>query len=149
MGAFDSGLMSGLLQNLGAALGAFYTDMQDDMDKICVVAMSEFGRRLGENGSRGTDHGHGNCMFVIGGGIRGGQVYSDWPGLADEQLDRGDLVITTDFRDVLAEIVAMRLGNEALEDVFPEYAPTFLGLADPLDATEPSMWRLQLPLVRR
>ena len=146
MGEYDDGLMAGLLLNLGAALGAFYTDMQDDMGRITVVVMSEFGRRVQENGSLGLDHGHGHCMFLIGEGVRGGQVYGDWPGLAEEQLDRGDLAITSDFRDVLGEIVQKRLGNSALDDVFPGYKPAFLGLADELDSNQP-LWRVRLPLV--
>jgi len=147
MGTYQEGRMAGLLENLAAALGAFYTDLQDEMGRICVVTMSEFGRRVQENGSRGTDHGHGNCMFLIGGGIRGGQVYGQWPGLADEQLDRGDLAVATDYRDVLAEIVQKRLGNDALEDVFPGYEPAFLGMADPLQPAFDPHWRIHLPLV--
>lgn len=150
MGEYDDGLMAGLLMNLGAALGAFYTDMQTEMDRITVVVMSEFGRRVQENGSLGLDHGHGNCMFLIGGGIRGGQVYGDWPGLAEEQLDRGDLAITSDFRDVLGEIVQKRLGNAALGDVFPGYAPAFLNLADELDSGgNEELWQVRLPLVAK
>lgn len=147
MGTYEGGRMAGLLENLAAALGAFYTDLQDEMGRICVVTMSEFGRRVQENGSRGTDHGHGNCMFLIGGGIRGGQVYGPWPGLADEQLDRGDLAITTDYRDVLAEIVQKRLGNDALDEVFPGYEPAFLGLADPLEPAFDPHWRIHLPML--
>ncbi len=102
------------------------------MKDVTVVVMSEFGRRLQENGGAGTDHGHGNVMFVMGGGIRGGQVYGEWPGLEAGQLyGPGDLAITTDFRDVLGEVVLRRLGNERLEDIFPGYdAFSFLELAD-------------------
>jgi len=132
MGTHENGRMFDLLENLAGALSAFYTDLGDEMGHVCVVAMSEFGRRVAENGNRGTDHGHGNCMFLIGGGIRGGKVYGEWPGLEETQLDRGDLAITTDFRDVLAEIAARRLGNQTPEDLFPGYTPTFLELADPL-----------------
>ena len=147
MGTYQEGRMAGLLENLAAALGAFYTDLQDEMDRICLVTMSEFGRRVQENGSRGTDHGHGNCMFLIGGGIRGGKVYGQWPGLSDEQLDRGDLAVVTDYRDVLAEIVQKRLGNDALDTVFPDYEPAFLGLVDPLPPAFDPHWRIHLPLV--
>ena len=92
--------------------------------------MSEFGRRVAENGSGGTDHGHGSCMFVLGSGILGGRVYGTWPTLAGEALyGPGDLALTTDYRDVLAELVETRLGNPGLSEVFPGYTPTRLGLA--------------------
>jgi uncharacterized protein (DUF1501 family) len=84
-----------------------------------------------ENGDRGTDHGHANVMFAMGGNIRGGKVYGDWPGLGDdEQLYEGrDLNLTTDFRDVLGELVARHMGNSNLSAVFPGYAgPKFRGL---------------------
>ena len=128
-GSLD-GRLAGLVTELGDSLNAFYTDMQDDMGRITLVTMSEFGRRLQENGSGGTDHGHGNQMFVMGGGINGGRVYGDWPGLAEGQLDRGDLAITTDYRTVLSELVQNRLLNPNLGDVFPTFEQTpFLGLA--------------------
>jgi uncharacterized protein (DUF1501 family) len=100
------------------------------MEDVAVVSMSEFGRTAKENGNRGTDHGHANVMFVMGGGIRGGKVYGDWPGLAEEQLNEGrDLALTTDFRDVLGELVAKHLGNPNLKAVFPSYQnPKFRGL---------------------
>ncbi|MEM7532680.1 MAG: DUF1501 domain-containing protein [Chloroflexota bacterium] len=129
MGTHNSGRMATLLQNLAADLNAFYTDMGDLMSGITVMVMSEFGRRAYENGSRGTDHGHGNCMFLMGGSIVGGHVYTDWPGLAPENLDRGDLAITTDYRDVLSEVIQMRLDNTALDTIFPGYTPTYLGVA--------------------
>ena len=99
------------------------------MDDVVVVTMSEFGRTVKENGSRGTDHGHANCMFVLGGGVKGGKVYGKWPGLEKEQLheDRG-LARTTDFRDVLGELVSHHLGNPALETVFPGHRVKALGL---------------------
>jgi uncharacterized protein (DUF1501 family) len=95
---------------------------------VTVVVMSEFGRRIAENASSGTDHGHGNVMFLLGGGVNGGQVFSRWPSLAPEALNDGDLAITTDYRDVLAEIVTRRLHNSALDQVFPNYSPTALDL---------------------
>jgi len=97
---------------------------------VAVVTMSEFGRTARENGNRGTDHGHANVMFAMGGGVRGGKVYGDWPGLADEQLyESRDLALTTDFRDVLGELVAKHLGNSNLKTVFPGYEnPKFRGL---------------------
>ena len=86
------------------------------------IVVSEFGRRLSENASRGTDHGHGSGIFVLGGQVNGGRVITNWPGLQNEQLyDRADLAVTTDYRQVLSEIVVRRLGNAHLGIVFPGY----------------------------
>jgi uncharacterized protein (DUF1501 family) len=124
------GQLANLLGNFGQALAAFYQDLGDRMEDVAVVTMSEFGRTAKENGNRGTDHGHANVMFVFGGAIRGGKVYGEWPGLAPEQLyENRDLALTTDFRDVLGELVAKHLGNRQLTGVFPEYDhPAFRGL---------------------
>ncbi|MFN8482777.1 MAG: DUF1501 domain-containing protein [Anaerolineae bacterium] len=114
--------LPGLLDQLQNGLHAFYTDLGARMSQTLVVTMSEFGRRLADNASNGTDHGHGNVMFLLGGGVNGGKVYTDWPGLAANQLyGPGDLAITTDFRDVLGEVVRLRLGNNRLDQVFPNY----------------------------
>jgi uncharacterized protein (DUF1501 family) len=92
--------------------------------------MSECGRRVQENGGLGTDHGHGNMMIVLGGGIGGGRVYARWPGLHQDQLvGPGDLAITTDYRDVLGEILRKRLNNPQVQDVFPGYSISEVGLA--------------------
>src|ERR1700681_2509516 len=125
-----AGQVANLLGNFGQALAAFYQDLGDRMEDVAVVTMSEFGRTARENGNRGTDHGHANVMFVMGGGIRGGKVYGDWPGLADEQLhETRDLALTTDFRDVLGELVSKHLGNPNLTAVFPGYEnPKFRAL---------------------
>ncbi len=125
------GYFANLLNILGRGLNAFYTDMQDYMSGVSVVTMSEFGRRVQENASAGTDHGHGNFMLLMGGGVNGGRVYADWPTLAPEALNDGDLSITTDYRSVLAEVVAQRLKNPALDQVFPGFTPTPLGLVVP------------------
>jgi uncharacterized protein (DUF1501 family) len=86
------------------------------------LTMSEFGRAVNENGNRGTDHGHGNAMMVIGGGVRGGRVYGKWPGLSvDKRYDGRDLAVTTDFRDVFGEIVTRHLGLRDARQVFPGY----------------------------
>ena len=96
---------------------------------VVVVTMSEFGRTVRENGNRGTDHGHANCMFAMGGGVKGGKVYGRWPGLEREQLyEERDLALTTDFRDVLGELVSRHLGNEAVKAVFPGYDAKVVGL---------------------
>jgi uncharacterized protein (DUF1501 family) len=124
------GQLANNLADFGQALAAFYQDLGDRMEDVAVVTMSEFGRTARENGNRGTDHGHANVMFVLGGGVRGGKVYGDWPGLEDEQLyEARDLALTTDFRDVLGELVAGHLGNGNLRAVFPGYEnPKFRGL---------------------
>ncbi len=114
--------MPPLLAEFGAALAAFYQDLGDRMEDVVVVTMSEFGRAAKENGNRGTDHGHANAMFVMGGPVQGGKVYGKWPGLAPEQLyEKRDLALTTDFRDVLSEAVYSHLGNQQIAKVFPGY----------------------------
>jgi uncharacterized protein (DUF1501 family) len=126
------GTMAGQLAELADGLAAFYEDLQAKMHNVTVVVMSEFGRRLQENGGLGTDHGHGNMMMALGGGIQGGQVFARWPGLHDEQLvGPGDLAVTTDYRDVLGEIIQKRLNNPLLPAIFPGYTVTSLGLAIP------------------
>jgi uncharacterized protein (DUF1501 family) len=116
------GQLSNLLKDLGQGLSAFHQDMGDRMENIVVVTMSEFGRTGRENGNRGTDHGHANCMFVMGGDVKGGRVYGAWPGLADHQLNEGrDLALTTDFRLVLGEILSKHNGVSDLNAVFPRF----------------------------
>jgi uncharacterized protein (DUF1501 family) len=116
------GQLSNLLRDLGQGLAAFYRDMGDLMGDVVFVSMSEFGRTARENGNRGTDHGHANCMFVMGGDVKGGRVYSRWPGLSEEQLYQGrDLAVTTDYRDILGEIISKHLGGRQLETVFPGF----------------------------
>jgi uncharacterized protein (DUF1501 family) len=111
-----------VLRQFGIALSAFCADMGDRMEDIVLVTMSEFGRTARENGNNGTDHGHGDAMFVMGGPVRGGKVYGNWPGLEEEQLYEGrDLAVTTDFRAVLSELVAEQLGTTDLAQVFPGY----------------------------
>ncbi len=124
------GQLANVLREFGGSLAAFYADLGPRIEDVTVVTMSEFGRTAHENGDRGTDHGHANVMFVMGGGVRGGRVYGDWPGLAGGQLYEGrDLALTTDFRDVLAEAVVKQLGNRDLGSVFPGYGqPRFRNL---------------------
>jgi uncharacterized protein (DUF1501 family) len=117
------GQLASRLDDLGRSIAALVTDLGDRMAETVVLTMSEFGRAVSENGNRGTDHGHGNAMIVIGGGVHGGRVYGNWPGLAREQRhDQRDLAITTDFRDVFAEIVVRHLGLDDPRAVFPGYA---------------------------
>ncbi len=117
------GQLANRLDDFARGLAAFSLDLGDRMSDVVVVTMSEFGRTVRENGNRGTDHGHGNAMLIFGGGVKGGKVYGRWPGLEREQLWQGrDLAITTDFRDVFAEIVTTHLGATDVSRVFPGYA---------------------------
>ena len=124
------GVMAILLGDLTNSLEAFYLDMLagGQLDSLVILLMSEFGRRLAENVSMGTDHGHGNMMMAIGGHIAGGQVFANWPGLDPASLDDGDLSITIDYRDIVSEILANRLANGNLANVFPNHTPTFYGI---------------------
>jgi uncharacterized protein (DUF1501 family) len=125
-----TGQLANLLGNFAEALAAFHQDLGDQIADVSVVTMSEFGRTARENGTRGTDHGHANVMFSFGGDIKGGRVYGDWPGLEREQLhEERDLKLTTDFRDVLGELVTRHLGNRQVTNVFPGYGePKFRDL---------------------
>ena len=115
--------LANLLTQFGESLAAFARDMGDRMEDIVVVTMSEFGRTVREDGNNGTDHGHGNVMTVLGGPVRGGKIYGRWPGLEPEQLfEQRDLAVTTDFRDVLGELVSHHLGQK-IDQVFPGYQP--------------------------
>ena len=126
------GQLANRLDDFSRSIAALVTDLGDRMDDTVVLTMSEFGRAVNENGNRGTDHGHGNAMMVIGGRVRGGHVYGQWPGLAVEQrYDRRDLAVTTDFRDVFGEIVTRHLGVANASAIFPGYtvqAAKFPGL---------------------
>ncbi len=120
----EIGPLASLLGQFGPALAAFHSDLGDRMEDVLVVTMSEFGRTARENGNRGTDHGHANTMFLMGGGVHGGEVYGRWPGLQPEQLHEGrDLAVTTDFRSVLTEVISTQLGLTDPEKVFPGYSP--------------------------
>jgi uncharacterized protein (DUF1501 family) len=148
-----------LAGQLSQGLHAFYNDLPDHQNKLTVVVMSEFGRRLGMNSSYGTDHGHGNMMMVLGGQVNGGKIYGNWKGLETENLDQGqDLAITTDFRTVLGEIVVRQLSNSKLGAVFPGITPeiyspaTKLGIVNGPDL-EPdytsAVGQVFMPLLRR
>jgi len=111
-----------LVEQLSNALAAFYNDMSRFHDRLTVVAMSEFGRRLKSNRSDGTDHGHGNVLLALGANVNGGRIFGTWPGLATEQLDsRADLAVTTDYRTVLCELLARRAGNADPAAMFPGF----------------------------
>jgi len=116
------GQIANVLGDFSQSIAAFWTDLGDLGEDTVVVTMSEFGRTARENGNRGTDHGHANVMFVLGGPVRGGKVYGRWPGLDQSQLyDGRDLAVTTDFRMVLSEVVSRYLGNKDLTTVFPGF----------------------------
>ena len=116
------GQLANLLREFGGSIAAFWTDLGDLAQDTVLVSMSEFGRTARENGNRGTDHGHANVMFVVGGPVKGGRVYGEWPGLNPGQLYEGrDLALTTDFRRVLGEAVSRHLGNKDLATVFPGF----------------------------
>ena len=116
------GQLANVLTDFSQSLATFWTDLGDLGEETVVITMSEFGRTARENGNRGTDHGHANVMFVMGGPVKGGKVYGRWPGLDQSQLYEGrDLALTTDFRQVIGEAVAFHLGNKDLAKVFPGY----------------------------
>jgi uncharacterized protein (DUF1501 family) len=125
-----TGSMANNMRTFATSLAAFHQDLEgaSRLNQVTLAAISEFGRVARENGSQGTDHGHGNCMFVMGGNTNGGRVMSAWPGLSPGQLyENQDLAITIDHRDILAEIVSQRLDNTNIDYVFPGYTPSFRG----------------------
>jgi uncharacterized protein (DUF1501 family) len=118
----SQGQLANRLEDFSRGLAALVTDLGSRMADTVVLTMSEFGRAVGENGNRGTDHGHGNAMMVIGGGVRGGRVYGAWPGLdVDHRYEGRDLAVTTDFRDVFGEVVVRHLGVGNPRSIFPGY----------------------------
>ena len=124
-GATD-GQIAGRLEDLSNGLAALARDLGDRLEHTVILTMSEFGRSAAENGNRGTDHGHGNAMMLIGGPVKGGRAYGRWPGLKREQrFEDRDLAVTTDFRDVFSEIVTRHLGagTAAIDRIFPGHKP--------------------------
>jgi uncharacterized protein (DUF1501 family) len=129
-----TGQLANRLDDFAQGIAALVTDLGSRMQDVVILTMSEFGRAVAENGNRGTDHGHANAMFVVGGSVKGGKVYGRWPGLAPAQRHEGrDLAVTTDFRDVFGEVAVRHLGVKDVRAVFPGYAvsaarfPGFLG----------------------
>jgi uncharacterized protein (DUF1501 family) len=115
-----NGQLANRLKEFSDTIAAFWRDMGPEAENVTLVTMSEFGRTARQNGTAGTDHGHANVMFVLGGNVRGGKVYGQWPGLNDDQLNEGrDLKVTTDFRNVLGEAAYKTLGSKRLDVVFP------------------------------
>jgi uncharacterized protein (DUF1501 family) len=118
----ERGQLAARFSGFGDALAAFDRDLGDRMQDVVLLSMSEFGRTVRENGNRGTDHGHGTAMLVLGGPVKGGRVYGTWPGLRPEQLYEGrDLAVTTDFRNLFGEVAARHLGVPAQAQIFPGF----------------------------
>ena len=130
LGKAGTGWMQNQAHTLASALAAFATDLGPLMSKVTLVTLSEFGRRAAENGSGGVDHGHGNAVLMLGNGIVGGKVHGTWPGLTADKLDQGDLAGTTDYRNILAELLSRRAGVSAagVAQAFPGFKPTPLGI---------------------
>ena len=126
-GTLQWGSMQSNIDGLAQSLKAFFDDLGTLRTRVTVVTISEFGRRVAENGSQGFDHGWGNMMLVAGAGVKGGHYYGTWPGLAGTSLSDGDLAVTTDYRNVLGEIVAKRFPDRSVTDLFPGLGYTPLG----------------------
>ena len=127
LGTLVGGQMKARLEELAAGLQAFFTDIGSLSDRVTVATISEFGRRVVENGNAGLDHGYGNAMLLLGAGVRGGRVHGMWPGLADAALVDGDLAVTRDYRSVLAEVLRSRFPETNVSEVFPDFQPEYLG----------------------
>jgi uncharacterized protein (DUF1501 family) len=132
-GDIDGGWMVEHLAELSQALAAFATDLGTGMNDVTLVTLTEFGRRVEENGSGGTDHGFGQAVFLMGDGVKGGQVHGTWPGLAPNQLIDGDLDATTDYRNLLAEVLEKRCGASSgnIGDIFPGISGDRPNVVDP------------------
>lgn len=125
----DIGWQALLLEDTALSLAAFAKDLGSELKRVTVVVMTEFGRRVEENSGLGTDHGRASCAFVLGGNVVGGKVHGQWPGLAAKDLDPiGDLRVTTDYRDLLSEVLQKRMGNPHVAEVFPEYTTRPVGI---------------------
>jgi uncharacterized protein (DUF1501 family) len=131
MGTVASGWLHSHLSELAKSLDAFATDLGSKMGGVTLVTLTEFGRRLKENGSGGTDHGHGQAVLMLGGGVRGGRVHGQWPGLAADELVDGDLASTTDYRNVLAELLEKRCGAGSMSTIFPGITSDRVGAFKP------------------
>ena len=127
IGTLASGLLKDHAAVFAKALSAFVTDLGTTMSRVTIVVLSEFGRRVAENGEKGADHGWGGVIWAIGAGVRGGRVYGRWPTLAPSALANGDLKVTTDYRHVLAELLTSRL-NASASTVLPNFKPVRLGM---------------------
>jgi uncharacterized protein (DUF1501 family) len=124
-----SGWMHRQLADVAACLLAFATDLGPLLSNVNIVTLSEFGRRAAENGSGGADHGLGQAVLALGGGINGGQVMGSWPTLAPGSLSDGDLAVTTDYRSILTEVLTKRCGLTGASTLFPGFTPAAVGIA--------------------
>lgn len=122
-----NGSLAWLMTQLSQGLNALWKDLGALNNRVTVMVMSEFGRRADENGNLGVDHGHGGMMILMGGHVLGGRVLGQWPGMGLSQLDNGDLAITTDYRDIVSEVLFRRMGNPNFMTVFPNHTPIFHG----------------------
>jgi uncharacterized protein (DUF1501 family) len=127
LGTLEWGPMQDMVDELARALAAFFVDLGALAANVTVVTMSEFGRRVEENGAMGLDHGYGNCMLLLGAGVRGGQYHGSWPGLGDARLVDGDLAVTNDHRSVIAEVLRSRMPDVSIPSVFPDFRPEAVG----------------------
>lgn len=119
--------MQGMVSNMAKALAAFFTDLGAEGDRVTLVTLTEFGRRVVENGAQGLDHGWGNATLLMGAGVKGGRYYGRWPGLSTKSTVDGDLAVTTDYRSILSEILVSRF-NASTSTVFPRFQPETLGI---------------------
>ena len=125
------GLQSGLIDTLARGLSAFDADLKDQRKRVTTVVMTEFGRRLYENGSAGTDHGRGFALMALGGRVNGGKVHGAWPGLKEEPSlpGPGGMEVRVDYRSVLSEVLELgAAGSKHLDEVFPDFKPQRVGL---------------------
>ncbi|MGI4895311.1 MAG: DUF1501 domain-containing protein, partial [Janthinobacterium lividum] len=128
LGRVDAGWMRDKLTELSSALAAFATDLGASFASTTLVTLSEFGRRVAENSSGGLDHGHGNAVLLLGGGVVGGRVHGVWPGLGADRLLDGDLASTTDYRSIIGEVLQKRCGAGSLSTIFPGFGGSQLGV---------------------
>lgn len=127
LGTVQGGAMQAMVGELAQALSAFFTDLGTLGNRVTVVTISEFGRRVEENGDLGLDHGYGNCMLLLGGGVKGGYHAGWWPGLGSGKLIDGDLAVGRDYRSVFADVLASRLPDISIPQVFPGFTPESIG----------------------
>ena len=137
MGTLENGWLSGYLADLAGSIASFREDLGVLWSRVTVVTVTEFGRRVSENQSTGTEHGWGTSTFVAGGGVNGGKIHGKFPGLDDKQLNDGDLVVTADYRSLLTEILTRRAGITAqgAARVFPNFQPEILSVMKHLSET--------------
>ena len=120
----EQGQLAARLRDFGDSIAAFATDLREKMDDLCIIALTEFGRTVKENGNRGTDHGTGSVMLALGGGVRGGRIYGRWTELKPSNLFEGrDVPVTTDYRTVLGEVLGGLFKLERTDKVFPGFEP--------------------------